>query len=1187
MTTSIITRLGTSPEEGIKAPVKATSSGNLALFDVGMTIAGYVVQDNDRIAVNAQTDSTENGIYNAKQGTDWIRATDFNNSDDVVDGQLITDENTSSVYTISLSSSPWQPGLNSVAFGLLLTPVGFFWGSIGGTLSNQADLQAELDAKAALVHTHVEADITDLQAYLLDAAGSIAMDGELYARRDTVWEIIDFSVFAPAVHTHVEADITDLQPYLLDAAGSIALDDQLWVRANADWQAISVAGGTVGEILAWPDTDPPENFLTCDGSSQNAVTFADLFAVLGYKFGGSGANFNLPDLRGEFIRGTDNGRTADPDAAARTDRGDGTTGDQVGTKQAQALGPHNHTFSAQQNIGGFTDNGGAPDQRSTQQNASTGSSGTGIGGDTRPRNVYMNYIIRFTGGGSGITQPPTIEVQDNGVTLTTAAQLFNFINFNVTQPIVDQIDIRFGSSAAAGTYCPGYSFTYVNTFQWQIDNYDVRQLFSIGRRLSFTDGASLYYGEITGVQLSGSDTLLTMDMEGTDILTASITEVCLVSGSAAWSPISGDPFSGGPIRDITAGLNGGQVYWVIVGLNGLLATSIDKGVTWQVQTTGHTEDFNQVAYNSLSETFIAVADNGTFNRSTDGTTWALDTTSVPGVGGGSSTYNVSGVYYDQPNDWWAFMYAKDAGENYGSMWSDDDGVTWNAVTGGGSTLGQGRRKIGVVLDVRGSFGSYGMMSVNVSSEDIYVKVNAKATFQVLVNTSGKGQALSWMGMPSSPTTDGFTVGYASGEVRNGITAGGSPTFGSGVLDWTYSPIHSRYCGVCRDGKIITGEGDVVTPVWTSQPNNSDVLADINCVHWDDSDGVFICGNSLGQIMRSTTGVASPSAAPTFTGFTLIAADPFTGSPITHIIAGSISGQVYWIAAGGSLMFVSTDAGVTWNAITHGASGTVVSLAYSAAEESFMAGFSGGDYSYTYTGGTTWTADTTSVAALGLTGSNSIKGLHYFEDTGQWMIIIPSSSGSIDSQYRTSDITAPAWTTLDGAVSQIVPEIELQPAKDGADNRVFFQDGSTGIPYNNDGNDTTSVSYINVGVLTVPRTALKVEAGTVVSAPDIYLGNAGGDVSFVTNTIEYTVFGLLAGAIRGFAFASASDRYVVVGDAGEIKTRDNNDPEDSTQWFEVVNPFTANINAVWYDASDDMIIAVGSNGEIGRSVDGIS
>lgn len=69
------------------------------------------------------------------------------------------------------------------------------WGAITGTLSNQVDLQAALDAKADVVHTHVEADITDLDKYTV-----AQVDTLLNGKADTV-------------HTHVEADITDLDKY--------------------------------------------------------------------------------------------------------------------------------------------------------------------------------------------------------------------------------------------------------------------------------------------------------------------------------------------------------------------------------------------------------------------------------------------------------------------------------------------------------------------------------------------------------------------------------------------------------------------------------------------------------------------------------------------------------------------------------------------------------------------------------------------------------------------------------------------------------------------------------------------------------------------------------------------------------------------------------------------------------------
>lgn len=60
--------------------------------------------------------------------------------------------------------------------------------------------------------------------------------------------------------------------------------------------AILVAAPT-GEIKLWPVASPPTGHLLCDGSSLSTTTYAALFAVLGYAYGGSGAAFNLPDFR--------------------------------------------------------------------------------------------------------------------------------------------------------------------------------------------------------------------------------------------------------------------------------------------------------------------------------------------------------------------------------------------------------------------------------------------------------------------------------------------------------------------------------------------------------------------------------------------------------------------------------------------------------------------------------------------------------------------------------------------------------------------------------------------------------------------------------------------------------------------------------------------------------------------------
>jgi len=147
-----------------------------------------------------------------------------------------------------------------------------------------------------------------------------------------------------------------------------------------------------GSITAWPVPAIPSDYLECDGAEISRTTFSDLFAVIGTNYGvGDGSTtFDIPDLRGEFIRGFDNTAGNDPDAGSRTDRGDGTTGDAVGTKQAEDFLEHIHEIKVND-----VDVGGTAHAQGEQSGPSGLFDSNAAGGnETRPRNVYMMYIIK-------------------------------------------------------------------------------------------------------------------------------------------------------------------------------------------------------------------------------------------------------------------------------------------------------------------------------------------------------------------------------------------------------------------------------------------------------------------------------------------------------------------------------------------------------------------------------------------------------------------------------------------------------------------------------------------------------------------------------------------------------------------------------------------------------------------------
>ena len=67
-------------------------------------------------------------------------------------------------------------------------------------------------------------------------------------------------------------------------------------------------GTPTGAVIYSAGSSAPTGFLKANGASISTSTYADLFAVIGYTYGGSGGSFNVPDLRGEFVRGWDDSR---------------------------------------------------------------------------------------------------------------------------------------------------------------------------------------------------------------------------------------------------------------------------------------------------------------------------------------------------------------------------------------------------------------------------------------------------------------------------------------------------------------------------------------------------------------------------------------------------------------------------------------------------------------------------------------------------------------------------------------------------------------------------------------------------------------------------------------------------------------------------------------------------------------
>ena len=190
------------------------------------------------------------------------------------------------------------------------------------------------------------------------------------------------------------SDGAALQELVIGGSG-----DQLQVSGGAPAWVSASAAHESGMIAAWSGTNGniPTSWLLCDGSSIDTTTYADLFAAIGYVYGGAGANFNIPDLVDYFIRGqsTQTAATGGADSLTLTEA-------QLATHSHNITDP-GHVHGVQKYVAAAGGSWGIvridnPSESLDTLSATTGISidnaGSSNSFDNRPAFIEMQYIIK-------------------------------------------------------------------------------------------------------------------------------------------------------------------------------------------------------------------------------------------------------------------------------------------------------------------------------------------------------------------------------------------------------------------------------------------------------------------------------------------------------------------------------------------------------------------------------------------------------------------------------------------------------------------------------------------------------------------------------------------------------------------------------------------------------------------------
>lgn len=187
----------------------------------------------------------------------------------------------------------------------------------------------------------------------------------------------------------------DIMTGALTLSGAPTANLHAATKQYVDTMAASgLAGGSdtvpIGQILWYAGQTAPTSFLVCDGSAVSRTTYAVLFARIGTTYGsGDGSTtFNLPDLRGEFIRGWDSRASGGPDSgrafgSKQTATGLGHIGTDANNNQLAMNVDQPDGTAESYTITGRLDSGIAP-------------SATQKRWRVRPRNIALLPIIKAT-----------------------------------------------------------------------------------------------------------------------------------------------------------------------------------------------------------------------------------------------------------------------------------------------------------------------------------------------------------------------------------------------------------------------------------------------------------------------------------------------------------------------------------------------------------------------------------------------------------------------------------------------------------------------------------------------------------------------------------------------------------------------------------------------------------------------
>ena len=187
----------------------------------------------------------------------------------------------------------------------------------------------------------------------------------------------------------------------LDVSGNLTIGGDLRAKsyyASGNYYLNNYILIPYGTIIQSAAINVPDGWMDCDGTSLVTTVYSNLFGAIGYTYGGSSINFNIPDLRGRVGVGAGS-------AVGLSARALGVAGGEESHILSESEMPsHSHSLTRKANpdAGAFDTNSVNQDESSAattdRENLgpfNTNSTGGGLAHNIMQPFIVIRYFIKY------------------------------------------------------------------------------------------------------------------------------------------------------------------------------------------------------------------------------------------------------------------------------------------------------------------------------------------------------------------------------------------------------------------------------------------------------------------------------------------------------------------------------------------------------------------------------------------------------------------------------------------------------------------------------------------------------------------------------------------------------------------------------------------------------------------------